>query len=137
MRAQLEVFDWLRGRKDRRVSVNPAGFLVDSIKSEYAPPSGFLTSAEKARLDVEAAAQMHKREARKLVQMEQERTLEQAIDDFWNNLSEVERTRHQEGALQQASPFDRNLMEGGGMLGRAARQRVLDTFARRALQKVG
>jgi hypothetical protein len=33
--AQLEEFDWLKSRSDRRVSQNPAGFLVSAIKAAY------------------------------------------------------------------------------------------------------
>jgi len=41
IQAQLEVFDWLVAQKDRKVSRNPPGFLMASIKGEYAPPKGF------------------------------------------------------------------------------------------------
>jgi hypothetical protein len=37
---KIEVFDTLRGKGDRRISRNPAGFLVQSIRDDYAPPTG-------------------------------------------------------------------------------------------------
>ncbi|MGA2617140.1 MAG: replication initiator protein A [Thermoguttaceae bacterium] len=43
--AKLAVFDQLRKTGDRRVSRNPAGYLVKSIREDYAPPVGFLARA--------------------------------------------------------------------------------------------
>ena len=37
---KLEVFDALREGRDRRVSRNPAGYLVKSIREDYQPPAG-------------------------------------------------------------------------------------------------
>jgi hypothetical protein len=39
--AKLQVFDQLIGRKDARISKNPAGYLVQSIRKDYMPPAGF------------------------------------------------------------------------------------------------
>lgn len=38
---KIAVFDALRRRGDRRISQNPAGFLVQSIRQDYVPPAGF------------------------------------------------------------------------------------------------
>jgi len=38
---QIAVFDALRRKGDRRISQNPAGFLVQSIRDDYLPPAGF------------------------------------------------------------------------------------------------
>jgi hypothetical protein len=43
IRSQLEVFDWLMAQRDAKVSKNPPGFLVASIRGEYAPPRGFVS----------------------------------------------------------------------------------------------
>jgi len=59
---KLEVFDWLVGKKDRRVSKNPAGYLAQSIRNDFATPRGF-----KGRAQVEAerlAAEEAERELR-------------------------------------------------------------------------
>ena len=37
---KIAVFDALRQKDDRRISRNPAGFLVQSIRMDYAPPAG-------------------------------------------------------------------------------------------------
>lgn len=39
--AQIKVFDRLSARGDVRVSRNPAGYLVESIRRDYVPPPGF------------------------------------------------------------------------------------------------
>jgi len=39
IQGKIEVFDALRGKGDRRISRNPAGFLVQSIRHDYAPPA--------------------------------------------------------------------------------------------------
>jgi hypothetical protein len=38
--AKLQVFDQLAGRRDARISKNPAGYLVQSIRKNYMPPVG-------------------------------------------------------------------------------------------------
>ena len=49
IRAKVEAFDWLLARKDRRVAKNPAGYLVQSIRDDYAAPKGFESPADRAR----------------------------------------------------------------------------------------
>ena len=41
IQAKMEVFDWLREKKDKRVAKSPAGYLVKSINDDYAAPKGF------------------------------------------------------------------------------------------------
>jgi hypothetical protein len=41
IQAKIAVFDALRQQRDRRISQNPAGFLVQSIRDDYLPPPGF------------------------------------------------------------------------------------------------
>jgi hypothetical protein len=39
--AKIRVFDWLTARRDKRISKSPAGYLVESIRKDYAPPPEF------------------------------------------------------------------------------------------------
>ena len=39
-RKKIAVFDELAGKRDNRVSRNPAGYLVQSIREDYQPPAG-------------------------------------------------------------------------------------------------
>lgn len=55
IRAKVEAFDWLVARGDRRVSRNPAGYLAESVRKDYAPPPGFAARAERDRRAAAAA----------------------------------------------------------------------------------
>lgn len=46
---QLEIFDWLSASKDKRVSKSPAGYLVESIRNDYAAPKGFQSKADREK----------------------------------------------------------------------------------------
>ena len=43
---RIEIHDWLKKRKDSRVSKNAAGYLVTSIRQGYERPDGFEPQAE-------------------------------------------------------------------------------------------
>lgn len=45
---KLEVFDWLVQNEDRRVSKNPAGYLVTSIRADYDAPGDYAAKAATA-----------------------------------------------------------------------------------------
>ena len=130
---QLEVFDWLVEQKNAKVSRNPAGFLVTSIRSEYAAPKGFLTAEEREGRAKEAAERKRKAEEKKREATERAKAKEdarkQAIQKFWGSLSEAERHEMQEQAIAQANDLERDLIRKGGSLGDAARNSVLDAFA--------
>lgn len=49
IRAKIEVFDWLLGHSDQHVMRNPAGYLVASIRDDYADPEDFVPKMKKAR----------------------------------------------------------------------------------------
>jgi hypothetical protein len=91
---QLEVFDWLVSQKDPKVSRNPAGFLVASIKSEYAPPKGFMTQTDEADRQARAFERKRRTEEREraIEAREQTRIREQqnTIEEFWASLSDKE-----------------------------------------------
>ena len=137
--AQLEIFDWLAEKKDPKISRNPAGFLIASIRSEYAPPKGFLSPEEREKRA--RAAEQRKRKAEEQRQREQEReeakgkAREEAIQQFWSALSTEERQRMQKEALDNADAFNRNLIARHGPLAEAARKAVLDEYALTVLSK--
>ena len=55
------MFDWLSGKKDKRVSKNPGGYLAESIRKSYVPPKGF--ESKIARERKQAAELERKRKA--------------------------------------------------------------------------
>lgn len=141
VRSQLEVFDWLVSRKDSRVSRNPAGFLITSIKTEFTPPSGFVGADELARRKVLAQERKRRDEARakELVAREEAKRMarEQAIADFWQSVSEEERSRMGSEAMAQANALERDVLARGGAFAIATRQGLLDSYALKMLQAGG
>ena len=113
---QLEVFDWLIGRNDARVSRTPAGFLISSIQEEYCPPKEFLNRIQKAA----AKTQTDKISVQK-------KNLAQLKMD-------AERIRLEAEALAQASRFHKDLMEGDGVLAEASKKSLLNAYALKTLQ---
>ena len=109
VRAKLEVLDWLLNRKDRQAMHSPAGFLVQSIRADYAPPEGFESRVDRARwLAAERDRVRQAEEARRLRAAE-ERGREQAkqaqIWSYWESLSPDAQNRLWEEALAGALPF--------------------------------
>ena len=136
--AQMEVFDWLISNRDPKVSRNPAGFLISSIKSEYTPPKGFVSREERDRRQAQAAERKRRQEerARALAAKEEARrqAREEAVHRFWRSLSEEERIRAEEEAISQANSLERDVLERGGAFAASTRKSLLDTYALRVLQ---
>jgi len=134
---QLEVFDWLLSRKDARLPRNPAGYLVSAIRSEFVAPKEFTGRREQA----EQKARSEKVERRRQARIEREKVREemklqtqrQIVDGFWTSLSTEERSRLEAECLEVANSFERSLLEQGGSLGAAAREKLMEEFALRSL----
>ncbi len=101
--SKIEVYDWLRARNDRRIQKSPAGYLVESIRSDYAAPSGFESSADR-----EAKAQAAE-DARRAADIERQRqaeaqALEKAeqasIERYWSSLSKDDQAALEARALE-------------------------------------
>jgi hypothetical protein len=139
--AQLEVFDWLMETGDSRVSKNPPGYLITSIRSEYLPPRGFLTKEEREKKALKDAERKQKLEEKQ--QREEERRLkreqarEDAIKDFWDSLSEEEISRTEEEAIENAPVLQRDLIRQGGILAQVTRKLILDAYALQMLAAIG
>lgn len=84
---KLEVFDWLIGKCDRRVSQNPAGYLRTSIEKNYATPSNFTPREERQRQAAEKSAldAAEKKAKAKAAQEQEERIAR--LDALWASLS--------------------------------------------------
>jgi Replication initiator protein A len=91
IQTKLEVFDWLVSKQDKRVSKNPGGYLVESIRKNYSTPKGFETQTERnQRLAVETE-QRRKVEAAKRQAAVDQQAREEAerarIQAYWDSLS--------------------------------------------------
>jgi hypothetical protein len=109
IRARVEVFDWLMAKRDNRVQKSPAGYLVESIRNDYATPKGFESKAEQAKK--QAAEQERRRrseEAKKRAEQEQQsrEEAEQArIAAYLESLTPDELDALKSEALAKANQF--------------------------------
>jgi Replication initiator protein A len=104
---KIEVFDWLAEKKDKRVSKSPAGYLVESIRANYAAPAGFESKAERAgRQEAEREKRRQEAEAKKRQRAEQAReAAEQArIKKHWDSLGKAEQEQLDREAVANANP---------------------------------
>jgi hypothetical protein len=131
--AKLEVFDWLVENKDKRVSTNPAGYLVQSIRDDYAAPKGFEPAAQRAEKK-QAGEQRKKKQAEDLAakrrQEERERVgrlAERAhIDNYLQGMTPQERKALEEQALAKADAKMREAAQGGDGLAGVTRRLLVD-----------
>jgi hypothetical protein len=105
--SKLEVFDWLASKQDRRIGKSPAGYLVESIRKDYATPRGFAPPQERRereerRLELEREA-MEDRNRRAAEQARARREAE-AIDAYWDSLDDEGKAALDADALAAADP---------------------------------
>lgn len=104
---KVEVFDWLVEKKDKRVAKNPTGYLVESIRSDYAAPKGFESKADRERRQAaEQERQRQEAEAkrREREQQARERAEHAKVLKHWNGLDQAEREQLDREALERAEP---------------------------------
>ena len=139
IQTQLEVFDWLVTQKDSKLSRNPPGFLIASIKAEYAPPKNFISRDEQAKRETQAAERKRRAEERARESTEKENAQrlakETAIQGFWQSLSDEERQRMETEAISEANALERDLIERRGAFAEATRKTLLDAYALRIMQQ--
>lgn len=106
IKAQIEAFDWLVQKNDKRVSKSPAGYLVESIRVNYARPKGFESKAERER---RAEAEREKR--RQEAEMKQRERAERArhaaeeakIKKHWNSLAPADQEQLDRDAIESST----------------------------------
>lgn len=105
IRAKIEAFDWLLEQREKRIAKNPAGYLVKSIKEDYAAPKGFVPKAERDRRQREKEARERKAIDEQLrVRLEKAREDDQRRkhDDYWASLTPKEQDELQARADAEA-----------------------------------
>jgi hypothetical protein len=109
---KLEIFDWLTVRKDRRIQKSPAGYLVESIRRDFAPPKGFETRAvQEARVRQEQATRRATEEERRRQADADARELAEleAADRYWAALTQ-EQQAQVDAEVLEAFPLDTQLL---------------------------
>ena len=139
IQAQMEVFDWMVERQDRKLSRNPPGFLVSAIKGNYEPPRDFVNAAEEVRKRRTSAARKEQLAARKRARWEktEHEQLEQdkRVEDYLQGLLPEERIHAEKEAFTLAPILQRKLMTGGGSAAAAAKKAALHDHIRKLLRK--
>lgn len=110
IKKQIEQLAWQIERKGRKAPADPAAYLVDAIRKDYASPQGFESKADRDKREeakrererLEAAAVRRKREARAAEQEQKTR-----IDAYLKGLSPTVLATLDQEALVQASPEQR------------------------------
>jgi hypothetical protein len=114
---QIEVFDWLVEKQDKRIAKSPAGYLVESIRSSpegYKVPKGYVPKAERqAREAARQAKERQAAEARRRTQVEENRqaAARKEADEHIQKLSRAERAALEARLLAEASPETRENYE--------------------------
>jgi hypothetical protein len=109
LRRQIEVVDWLRETKPKRVK-DVGAYLADAIRKDFAPPAGFRSQAERAEAEATARARLEReeqaRQATARAQAERDR-----IRAYWEDLPPKRRAAFEAEALAEADPTDRAAYE--------------------------
>jgi hypothetical protein len=109
IRRQVEVVDWLRETKPKRVK-DLGAYLSEAIRKDFAAPAGFKGKAERAEAEATARTRQDQQEqarrAKARAQAERDR-----IQAYRAALTPDERERLDAEALAEATPADRTAYE--------------------------
>ena len=106
---QVEAFSWLVGKKDRRVSKSPAGYLVKAIEEDFALPAGFEPEsvrrkrAEDAKRKDAEETQLRRADAERVKAEDTAR--QKATDDYLAALTDAQRERFVSEAIADGERF--------------------------------
>jgi hypothetical protein len=109
VRRQVEVVDWLRETKPKRVK-DLGAYLAEAIRKDFAAPAGFRGKAERAEAEATVRAQQDQqeqaRQAKSRAQAERAR-----IQAYWEALPPERRAALEAEALAEADPEARAAYE--------------------------
>jgi hypothetical protein len=138
IQAQLECFDWLVERQDKRVAKSPAGYLARAILENWKLPKDFVPLAERQR-------QQEAKQARERATAEDRRRKQDAdardrrekelVNGFWDGLNPDQKAEHDAAALALAGPDDLTLINGS--MKKFGMTVIRNSYARRLLQSQG
>jgi hypothetical protein len=128
IKTKLDVLAWLIETKDKRAAMNPAGYLVKSIKDDYAAPAGYTPKAdrEKKKLAVEekkeAEQTRRRQEENEVAALKRERA---HIESYLGTLSAEEKKELEERALA-AAELDERARAQNGLFAETMRRLLVD-----------
>jgi hypothetical protein len=109
LRRQVEVVDWLRETKPKRIK-DLGAYLVGAIREDYAAPAGFEAKAERAAREAADRA-AHEREVAARRTKAREQAERDRIRAYWEALPPGRRAALDAAALAGAAPADRAAYE--------------------------
>lgn len=137
IRAQMERVDWLLEKNPGKIA-EPAGYLVEAIKNDYAAPKGFVSAAERQRrAEAKQAKERQAAEERRSKQQEEARVAaeRQAIETYWQSLTKEQQDELDAAAQGAADPEQAALLVGP--LKRHGVKIIRDAYIADVLQSLG
>ncbi len=130
VREKVRYVRTLLGRKDKRVSKNPAGFLVSAVRGDFVVTEDTMKK--------KPATPSARRGSAVTVRETQPRDAEgEKLDHYWRSLSPDEQREIEERAIQNADGFlAKQFHDGkarGGLLFETARRAIIKAEIRRAI----
>lgn len=139
--AKLQVFDQLVSRRDARISKNPAGYLVQSIRKDYMPPTGLpkmphgsVVEMPNVKTSVEKKMQKKNVRENKKFYVEQERIQKHLAGLSAEGLAELEIAALKSSPLLVVKSFRRAVEAGSENLVREYRRCMLETHLQTAFR---
>lgn len=137
---QIEVFDWLKEKQDKKVSGSPSGYLVKSIEMKYSVPAKFIGKAEQRRRDEERRVKDRtEAEDRRRTQAEaaRERAENEAVAAYRKALTPDELARHEAAAVAAASEELRDSLNSDymTMFRKTMLGRITDEYIQQIIRK--
>ena len=105
IRRQVEVVDWLRETKPKRVK-DLGAYLAEAIRKDFAPPADFRSRAERAEAEMTAQAQQDQQEQARHTKA-REREERDRVRAYWEALPPERRAALDAEALAGADPAAR------------------------------
>ena len=132
IRRQVEVVDWLRETKPKRVK-DLGAYLADAIRKDFAAPAGFKSRAERAEAEATARAQQEQQERARQATA-RARAVEAQVQAYWAEQPPDEQKRLEAAALAGAAAGDRAAYEAAtGPARRLLQVGLRDAHLRRLL----
>ena len=106
IRRQIEQLDWEKKKGRKKIS-DPAAYLVQAIRDDYAVPDGFVSTAEreaKAKAELEQKRQAATAKHQKDKRDKQEAEIQSKIQAYWDGLSDAEQKTLKAEALKTVDP---------------------------------
>ncbi|MBV8076544.1 MAG: hypothetical protein JO284_09115, partial [Planctomycetaceae bacterium] len=97
IRRQVEVVDWLRETKPKRVK-DVGAYLADAIRKDFAPPAGFRSQAERAAAEATARAEQDQQEQARQATARAQAERDQ-VQAYWEALPPERRAAFEAEAL--------------------------------------